>query len=545
MSIIDIDALIENLRCEYGEKHKNSPILEIDLKKQEGIEKKNRLLCGFCIYNFQGGVRESMGVSHVIQAIKEQYKNIEEYRFEQITSEKKLLEKIKLNLVDFQTQLYQILNETGNLIDQCNCELDNLSSNIQFNIMDEIDEVAQQYIRIKENKYNQNNLIFEEFHKTLTKIRIAYQIKFKNEMKKVEESISNIVHQFTQYNNRDQERENQLIENNIQRISRIKIIRDRPLQHNKISEIYCQYCVALSFDYECKFLAISTQENNVHIYNVENKKLEENIQKLNHENQVYSIIFSKNQNWLVTGISTGGVIIWKFQDSRWEKYVELNVHRKTVFGLLLNQNEDLLFSCSEDESIIIWNLNFAQNVVYKQEKINTNSGSIFSLTLNKSEDRLACCSRLTCVIIWEYSKEQAQWNYKQNIMISQFDFGYRISFYNNYLIFQPSNVGICIVYEEKDNIFQEFQQLQLNCSEPSDKVGLSPIQYNETKNIMILKHSQFVYFIRQQADKNFKIIGDSIQNKNNIHFSALSQNGEYLAWWNQDNKIVLFKLDYE
>ncbi|CAD8163987.1 unnamed protein product [Paramecium octaurelia] len=554
MSLRDIDDQIKHLKCEYAQQHGNQEIIQVDVENETGIEKKNRLLCKYCLQTPPG--KNRMGIENVIRVIIEKYKNIEQYRQEKINQEQQQLIEIKSSLQNLQSSIFQILNETNNLIDQLNNELSHLNYKIQVNLVEEIEEVAEQYrvnSMFNDYKSNQNNLIFEEFHKKFSDIKISYQEKFKTKVQNVQVSISNMIEQITKYNNRDEKKEKELIENNISRISRIKIIRDQAVQCSNISEIDCN-CIALAFDYECKCLAVATYKKNVvDIYNIENKKLEDIKSTLNHEAQVYSIIYSKNQNWLATGIATGEVLIWKFQNFEWKKYIGLNAHQRTVFCLLLNQKEDLLFSCSEDESIIIWDLNIAQNTIQKQKEIKVNQGSIFSLTLNKSEDKLACCSRQNCIIIWEYSKNQDQWYRKQDIMSQEFGHGFRIGFYNNtYLIFQPSNNGICIVYEEKDNIFQQFQKLQLNQIDTQDNIGLSPIQYNQTKNIMILKQNQYVYFIRQLSDKNFQIIGDYIKYPNNGHFSAISQNGEYLASCQssssddkQSAKLILYKLDYE
>lgn len=46
MSFIDIDELLKQLRCGYGEEHYNKKIISLSLN--EGIEMKFRLLCENC-----------------------------------------------------------------------------------------------------------------------------------------------------------------------------------------------------------------------------------------------------------------------------------------------------------------------------------------------------------------------------------------------------------------------------------------------------------------------------------------------------------------
>ncbi|CAD8065946.1 unnamed protein product [Paramecium primaurelia] len=541
MSYIDLDACLNQLKCEYGQQHQNSEILLLSL--DQGINIKNRLKCKYCLQAHYGKF-ESMAIFQVLQAIKDKFMSIENHRLERINEEKQGLIKIKDDITNLKSNLNQILDEFSNLIDQLNVEYDNILGNIQFNLMNEIQEIAEQ-------QYSSINLTLDQFNNKLISIKMSYKEKFQKKLLNIQEQISSIVEKYSQNDSRNKENEIQLIQNNIQRISNIKIKiinnaeSNQIIKYQNISEIQCQYCLALAFDYQCKQLAVCSKEYQVEIYNIENGIIQNKQSILQHQNKIYSIIYSKNQNWLVTGTGDGNIYIWKLQDSQWQKFTSQYQHQSTVFCLLLNKKEDILFSSSEDQTIIIWNLDIDQNKLEIRQQINTESGNIYSISLNEQENYLACCSRKSNIMIWENQGQNTQWVLKQIIQLDENLFGFRLGFYGDFLIFQPKNRGICIIYKEESLQFQEFQQLQLNNKESNDEVGLSPIKYSKMKDVMILKHNISIYFIRKQSDQKFQIFGEQINCQNNIHFSTIALNGEYLAQWTNDQKITIYKLDLE
>ncbi|CAD8077583.1 unnamed protein product [Paramecium sonneborni] len=537
----NLDSQIKSLKCSK-EQHNNSEILELLL--DDGIKLEDRFLCKFCI-QIQNGWHKKTGIIPVLETIQQQYQDLEKHQTEQLNQEKKYLTQLQEDFKEFQTQIQSTLSEIENLILQLNKELEYTQRIIHINLIEEI----ELYIKEQTNKKNLD--IIENFNQDIQNIKNSYNTKFENKIQNFNLLNCQIFSKYKNNQSRNQEEENKLLENNYVRQSKIKIIinngKEKAIKLNYISEIQCLECSALAFDNETSKLVVCGGQKQIQILKMQDGIIKEKISTLQHNESIFSVVYSKNQNWLAVGTDLGIVKTWKLQNSEWESSPPQYSHKKSVFCLILSKNEDFLFSCSEDQSIIIWSLIIAQNKIQKKQQITTDKGSLFSLSLNDSENKLAACSRKDAIIICE-KQSNNEWILKQIIQLPEKGFGFRLCFYGeDYLIFQPQNEGISKVYQLKDNIFEQRKELEIELQEKEQKdmIGLSPIQYNNFLDVMMLKHANCVYFIKKLSNQKFAIIGSSPKKQNIFHTFTVSQDGQYYAEWTNEKKIYIYRIDYQ
>ncbi|CAD8199699.1 unnamed protein product [Paramecium pentaurelia] len=291
-----------------------------------------------------------------------------------------------------------------------------------------------------------------------------------------------------------------------------------------------QICQALSFNFDNTLLA-TTQGRNIKILNFNyNKGNIEQIANFEaHESNINSLVFSKKTNYLFSGGDDFFIRIWEELKSKnqWKNKISINT-KSPITCMILNKKENLIIVGNKQGFIQTWNLNVEQEtitIVLEIRKVHEQN--IFGISLNLFEDRLITCSQDKKIILWIIDKrgliqkitEQERINFVSSI----------IFLYDKTILLTQNKKGIIELKLDNDN-FKEDEKIILE--DPSEDYPNFPIQFNKTKNIMIIKHNQFVYMYRElhqgSYDLQNKIVFDSIK-----LYGAFSSECKYLVTLNE------------
>ncbi|CAD8100030.1 unnamed protein product [Paramecium primaurelia] len=293
---------------------------------------------------------------------------------------------------------------------------------------------------------------------------------------------------------------------------------------------YPQICQSLSFNFDNTLLA-TTQGSNIKIFNFNyNKGNIEQIANFEaHESNINSLVFSKKSNYLFSGGDDFFIHIWEELKSKnqWKNKISINT-KWPISCMILNSKENLIIVGNKYGFIQTWNLNVEQEtitIILEIRKVHQQN--IFGISLNLFEDRLITCSQDKKIILWSIDQrglmqkitEQERINFVSSI----------IFLYDNTILLTQNKKGL-IELKLDDDTFKQDEKIILE--DPSEDCPNFPIQFNKTKNIIIIKHNQFVYMYRElnkgSYDLQNKIVFDSIK-----VYGAFSSKGKYLVTLNE------------
>ncbi|CAD8213113.1 unnamed protein product [Paramecium pentaurelia] len=185
-----------------------------------------------------------------------------------------------------------------------------------------------------------------------------------------------------------------------------------------------EYCWAVAINKDCSIVAAGCNKL-IKIYEFQQGMLKLNQVLNQHKNNVFTLIFMKQQNQLISG------------DQR------LILICNWIRCIILNNNEDLFISSSDDKTIKFW---VKKNQWIFQQSITDHSSYVNQLSLNEQQNQVISCGYDGLILVIEQSETNKKWIVKQKIQVDSI--GYRLCFINNNLFtFQPINGNLMYLYQ--------------------------------------------------------------------------------------------------
>ncbi|CAK78101.1 unnamed protein product (macronuclear) [Paramecium tetraurelia] len=321
----------------------------------------------------------------------------------------------------------------------------------------------------------------------------------------------------------------------------------------KLSQTFPQKdtVLSISFSHDDSLLA-SACNNEIKLWQFQDGKVCDCIGTLEgHTQQIFTLAFSKNKNWLFSAGKDMSIILWKpkiflFNFIITTKQQQLNAHKDYILQLILNNKENQLISCSSDTKISIWSVNYRQNTIQFQQSLERHGGPVISICLNQSNNLLVSSGLDRQIIVWSQNNNK-EWVFQQVISKLTNDFGYRISFISDVsIVWQSFKMGLTHIFKQEDGTFKELLDYRIQLSKKAENDGdySFPSIFNSNKQILIQKHCNRIHFLTLNSQTQLKVQQEQIILNNQQSYGNLSNDGKYLVLW-CDQKFLLYEICYE
>ncbi|CAD8136555.1 unnamed protein product [Paramecium octaurelia] len=292
------------------------------------------------------------------------------------------------------------------------------------------------------------------------------------------------------------------------------------LEQNKLSNV-------LLFNHQNDVFFQGIGEN-VKIWQFKNGQLYNSQLLYGHNQQIYCLACSKNNNMLVSGSADKSIRIWEeISHKNWQTTQILKGHTGYIYSIIINKSDDQILSSSSDNSILVWGKK--QNIWECIQNIDVHQNSVYQLSFNQSYTQFSSCSYDRNLIIWSLNQEQ-EWK-KQQIIKHQSQ-SFRACFIqdNQIVLQQNSHRYIEIYTRNQANIFVNTQKIELQYLNV-DLSSFSPLQFVVNKQILLLKHNNKTLILRRKQNWKFQI-EEEIDEEG---VGTLTNDGKYLLLIN--NKL--------
>ncbi|CAD8128761.1 unnamed protein product [Paramecium sonneborni] len=278
---------------------------------------------------------------------------------------------------------------------------------------------------------------------------------------------------------------------------------------------------------------ISTINKDIKVWNFINHQLyDTSIILKGHQQNVYCLVYSKISQWFISGGFDQNIIIWKqINEQQWESTCICNSGSE-VFNFYLNKNEDQLFSSHLDGSIKIWLVSKDLNSLSLNQTLHKHKKQVGQISINEEESQMVSCSSDKKIIIWEQDNNK-KWQFKYFVNKTVDDSGERIIYLDKDTItWKQIQKGIIHIFHQENNIFVEKkdQQINLKAIEFADYMCLCPFIFNRKKQILIIKHHNYMNIFKYE-NSQLTQIEEPIQFENFSFFGNLTQDGKFLVIW--------------
>ncbi|CAD8199252.1 unnamed protein product [Paramecium octaurelia] len=504
--------LEEQFNCSQNHKQ---PILMVLLDKN--LKREERLLCAICMENIEAETK-IIGFKKVLQLIEENQKNKAENIQSLIKVDVDLVEQFVTELRKLQSKIIQQFDE---LMANSTEWINNLNlfgqRDSKYSFYDELDVIIENKMQ---NSFDKGSII--------------------DQIKSLNNSFSNKINSaISVLRNEKLYSQCEKILINLNLIHHMKLI-DNSIKQQEI-------CYAMAFN-QSGSLMISASNSNIKLWSFDLGKLNE-ISKFNgHTNTICCLQFSKNSNSFLSAGHDKSMRCWEqINQKEWKSSLPYTEHTDCIDCLIMDQAENQLVSGGLDKSIKIWKINFTDNELTYLYSLNKHTNNVYSLCFNESEDTLISCGGDKQIIIWKKDSHQI-WQF--GCVVTQLidEFGCRLCFINDKQFIwvtgnQVSKDCIC-TFELQNQNYQEnlLQEIKLIKNNLISDINLAPIMYDEKKNIMIVKHKCYLYFIKILNGGQLKIITQIKYESNSIQ-GALTNDGKYLVTWNKvEQKYNIYEL---
>ncbi|CAD8154531.1 unnamed protein product [Paramecium octaurelia] len=526
--------MIEDLsQIPCSNNHYNTRIEYISKNIQKGTKE---LLCSKCIENFNNPPSNLIFIQEIIERIEDEkqqcYIQTENATHHFIQD----IERLILRLKDFQTQIHQ---QIENLIWVCKTWIENLnlykSQKLKYRLLDEIEnldnlqlfqeELRQQSLTFdvyEINKINENNIekIYLGIEKMNSKVKecSAFQVMANDIIKNV--------NNFEYFQSKKMKTNSQ------------KLVSDK---------IEDQLCNALAFNSDESLLATAADKN-IKIWKFQEGKLMENVGNLQeHSDQVVCLVFHpKEVALLISGSKDGLLKLWRQTSlNKWGSVESFRINLSYPISMVLNPNQNQLIVGCFDGSIKINPCNLDQKKPNEQQRLDKHTKPVYSISLNSKCNQFVSSSSDKQIIIWEKNDAQA-WDCKYVVDKSINDICYRVSYFgDDTIVFQQKRNGQINFLKLHNNKFQERKQLMLTVNHQDPEVEcFFPIIYNSKNQILVIKHFQHVYIIKQNKQQ-YQIISQPIDCQNPYNYGTLTKDGKFLVIWEYvTKKFKVYELQY-
>ncbi|CAK76523.1 unnamed protein product (macronuclear) [Paramecium tetraurelia] len=513
--------------------HYNTRIEYISKNSQKGSKE---LLCSKCIENFNNPPSNLIFIQDIIETIEQEkrqcYIQTENATYHFIQD----IEKLVLSLRDYQAQMhYQIQN----LIESSNNWIENLnyykSQKLKYKLLDEIENLDN--LHLFQEELRQQSLTFDVYE--INKIN-------ENNIEKVFLGIEKI-NQKVKECSKFQGMANAIIKNanNFDYFQPTKMkINSQKLISDKIED---QLCNALAFNSDESLLATAADKN-IKIWKFQEGKLTENVANLQeHLDQVVCLVFHPIVvDLLMSGSKDGIIRFWRDpSQSKWKQVESLRINISYPISMILNQYQNQLIVGCFDGSIKINLFNVDRNKANEQQRLDKHTKPVYSISLNSKCNQFVSSSSDKQLIIWEKNDAQ-NWDFKYVVDKSINDICYRAGYFgDDTIVFQQKRNGNLHFLKLQNNKFSERTQLKLAVTHQDPEVEcFFPIIYNSKNQVLVVKHFQHVYIIKQNKQQ-YQIACQPIDCQNPYNYGTLTKDGQYLVIWeNITRKFKVYELQY-
>ncbi|CAD8214835.1 unnamed protein product [Paramecium octaurelia] len=304
-------------------------------------------------------------------------------------------------------------------------------------------------------------------------------------------------------------------------------------QDNFINKV--EQCYAFEFNDDSSILFVGCENPKILIYEFKLGRLKQQIQALNeHTHSVLYLKFLTKSKELISGDNGGFIFVWQnLNTCIWNCKQKIRGHIMWLQSLVLNKNQDLMISSGGDQTLKFW-IQKSQWIL--EQTIEENNTCVRSLSLNVQENKVITCGSNKVIFVIEHSKESKKWMIIQRITVDCE--GYRICYINDYLfIFQPLLGQLMHVFET-NRINQQFAQTKdIVVNEGNEFGGLFPMQYFQSKQLLVNKHYNYVNLMRVTEDGDFKV-EQSIPFGTCYLYGGMIGDGQYLFTWDHLSKQI-------
>ncbi|CAD8184900.1 unnamed protein product [Paramecium octaurelia] len=297
-----------------------------------------------------------------------------------------------------------------------------------------------------------------------------------------------------------------------------------------------EICQVFSFNSNNTLLATS-QGKNIQIFNFMNGEFEENVQFQAHNADVTSLVFSKKSNYLLSGGMDDYIYLWEELrgQNQWQKKISINT-KSPISCMIFNKLENLIIVGNKYGFLQIWSLNIENNLIkIVDEKRQVHKNTIYAVSLNSSENRIITCSVDKQIILWGIDErgwlEMIASQERQNYVT-------RILFLNDNRILLAQNKKGLIQLKLENDKFQEKEQIIIE--DLSEDHHYFPIQYNQIRNIIIIKHNRFIYILSNLQKDAYELL-KKLEFQSMKIYGTLSTDRRHLVIYNEE-KIQIYEI---
>ncbi|XP_030749196.1 jouberin-like [Sitophilus oryzae] len=173
-------------------------------------------------------------------------------------------------------------------------------------------------------------------------------------------------------------------------------------------------CFVFKFSNNGKYLACSMKiENDFYIIFYMTDDFEEKRRYQSQEGLIYNIVWSADDNYLVTSSADNTVAIWDFTKST---FLQILPHSSFVYACDIN-NENTIASGCYDRKISLWILNKSALRYELDAELMKHSGLVTSVCFTKKKLNFLYSSDSCGEIIEWYKESDGQWNFSRSIDI--------------------------------------------------------------------------------------------------------------------------------
>ncbi|CAD8091338.1 unnamed protein product [Paramecium sonneborni] len=509
--------------------HKDRPIEFIRI--DDGLRAHERLLCQKCIefFNNPPNLLYIDNALDQVQQLKQQCFDGTQNAAREFTHQiKNFIEKLD----NFRNE---VQNLTIKLIEACKNWILYLDTyvNLQskYNFLDEIEHLS-----FPENEIKEQRLAFD-----------IYEIHSINEnnIYKVYAGIKNVGEKLKAFSV-FQGMANQIVKN---------AYNYEHFQNNKLKNTTCQLnseykeeelCNALALNGDDTIIATAASKD-IKIWKfLEGQLYETNIILQGHNDQVVCLNFSQKENYLISGSKDETVKFWQeISQNKWQFAQQYKINSSYLLCQVMNQIEDQLIVGCFDGSIKIINFKIEQNKILDSYRLDQHKKPVYCISLNSKENQFVSSSGERQIILWEKNETQI-WEFKYIIDKQINDVGYRISYFgDDTIVFQQKRNSQTHFFKLQNFKFQERPDLRLvlNNEEPEVECFF-PIIYNKKNQILVLKHSQYVYLIKQNK-LQYQIDCEPIDCQHPWNYGTMTKDGKFLIIWEYaTKKFKVHLIDY-
>ncbi|CAD8122854.1 unnamed protein product [Paramecium sonneborni] len=501
-----------NITCSLGH---SKPILSYKLEK----DKNYKLLCEECI--LKNNYSQISPFDKKVDEVQDFYQQ----QFDEFQKETEIyimkIQELENQLLIFKDQMSAQIDQMNNF---CKKQIENLKEFLKFH--------TQYNFQTQFENYEQQKNCFQSQEENIKFLCSQMMSKLRMCLKKIEQDQEKLKKNF------------EII--NLQQDKNLNAIYKTPsvnLIDKDERQLGCCYAICTNY---CDNMIITCCGEKILLWSFMNGKMKQQHQLEIHEITLKCLISSKKNNYFISGDQNGDYKKWSNQ--------QYQGHTDQIDCLIMNKNESQLISGGKDKKIIIWNIKFNPNYLEKFQSLELHKKRVRGLSLNTYEDMLVSCSNSPNggeIIVWEL-KENGEFQFNQYVNANQNNKGNKICFLKNDLFIWISNEKVdCLIYffelvNEKFTLNKN-RSIQLKENHILQDQSHFPIIHNQEMNLIIIRHKNYIYLIREKQNDTFTIDKEiSCEDTSLYTFGTITNDGKYLIYYQGQfqGRYFIHKISY-